>query len=91
MVLVQVKRKHGKVLRRHVSQKWDPKTFIISKRPGSKGMVIKVSFYPETLNRTFLKELGVNDDLDLKYIQRFSNIFLPNSTHTFERKLNKTG
>ena len=46
MVLVQVKRKHGKVLRRHVSQTRIPKHLQSLKDEVSKGMVIKVSSLP---------------------------------------------
>ena len=61
MVLVQVKRNHGRVLRRHISRNGIPKHLQSLKDEISKGIVIKTSFCPQAP--------GVNDVLGLKCIQ----------------------
>ena len=71
MVLVQVKRKLGNVLRKHVSQNGIPKHLSSLKDDAFKWYVDQGKFYPQALNRSFLKGLGVNNVLGLKYRLRF--------------------
>ena len=82
-MLVQVKRKHGNFLRKHVSQNGIPKHLLSLKDEAFKWYGEQGKFCPQTLNRFFLKELDINDDLDLKYRLRFQSTLQPNSTHSF--------
>ena len=82
MVLVQVKRKLGNVLRKNVSQNGIPKLLSSLKDKTFKWHVDQGKFYPQPLNRYFPKGLGVNNVFGLKYRLRFQNTFQPNSAHS---------
>ena len=71
MVQVQVNRKLGNVLRKHVSQNGIPKHLSSLKDETFKWCVDEGKFCPQALNRSFLKGLGVNNGLGLKYRLRF--------------------
>ena len=82
MVLVQVKRKLGNVLRKHVSQNGIPKHLSSLKDEAFKWYVDQDKFFSKALNRYFLKGLNVNNVLGLKYRLRFQNTLQRNSTHS---------
>ena len=82
MVLVQVKRKLGNVLREHVSQNGIPKHLSSLKYEAFKWYVDQGKFFPQALNRYLLKGLGVNNVFGLKYKLKFQNTLQPNSCHS---------
>ena len=71
MVLLQVKRKLGNVLRKHVSQNGIRKHLSSLKDEAFKWYGDQDKFCPQAFNRSFLKGLDVNDVLGLKYRLRF--------------------
>ena len=82
MVLVQVKRKLGNVLRKHVSQNGIPKHLSSLKDKAFKWYVDQGKFCLQALNGSFLKGLGLNNVLGLKYRPRFQKNLQPNLTHS---------
>ena len=80
MVLVQVKRKLGNVLRKYVFQNGIPKNLSSLKDEVVKWYVDQGKFCPQALNRSFLKGLGVI--LGLEYRLRFQKTLQPNSNHS---------
>ena len=91
MVLGQVKRKLGNVIRKHVSQNGIPKHLSSLKDEAFKWYVDQGKFCLQALNRSFLKGLSVNNVLGLKYRLRFQKLFNQTQLTLFERKLTKTG
>ena len=82
MVLVQVKIKLGKVLRNMLAKNGILKHLSSLKDEAFKWDVDQDKFCPQALNGSFLKGLGVNDVLGLKYRLRFQNTLQLNSTHS---------
>ena len=82
MVLGQVKRKLGKVLRNMLAKNGILKHLSSLKDKAFKWYVDQDKFCPQALNRSFLMGLGVNDVLGIKYRLRFQNTLQLNSTHS---------